>query len=164
MQAFNDHSCSHVMQTRLEQSSSFSSLLAYMDEKSKGDRKIESVYVNRRFSVFPCLNRKWTQTWSTGISVSPPCAPPLLLPLRTPPWRGRAWQRATVRVVFVLSECVCVYVNFLFYRGSSVCMYRSFRFSLWEKKRKGQQHKIVSILMHLYGKRLALFLGSCPAL
>lgn len=37
----------------------------------KGDRKIESVYVNCQFSMFPCWSRKWTETWSTGIPVSP---------------------------------------------------------------------------------------------
>lgn len=50
-------------------------------------------------------------------------------PLKPLPW---AWQRAIVCVCVCAS--VCVRINFLFYRGSSVCMYRSlFRFSLWEK-------------------------------
>ncbi len=54
---------------------------------------------------------------------------------RTPPWWGRAWQRAAVCGVCALCVCVCVCVNFLFYRGSSVRMYRSlFRFSLRKKQ------------------------------
>lgn len=59
--------------------------------------------------------------------------------------------------------CVCIYVrvcpsdvNFLFYWGSSVRVYRSFRFSLWEKEGR---KKSLSSLMNQYGKRPSLCLG-----
>lgn len=94
---------SHVIQNRLEQSSSFYSLLAYMDEKSKGDRKIERVYVNRLLSVFPCLSRKWIGTWSTGIPVSLSC---LLCP---PPHSGPHHYGGEPGSMWCLcSLCVCV--------------------------------------------------------
>lgn len=53
--------------------------------------------------------------------------PPPHTHMKDSPLWGKAWQRSTV--------CVCEHdVNFLFYRGSNVCMCRLFRFSLWEKK------------------------------
>lgn len=136
--------------------------------KKVRDRKIKSVYVNCQFSVFPCSSRKWAETWSTGIPASPSrlFAPPTH-PYSGPHRDGGGSRKEPGRelqcVVFLwLCSCVCVYVNFLFYRGSSVHMYRSlFWFSLWEKR---TEKKIVSILMNQYGKQLALFLGSCPTL
>lgn len=89
--------------------------------KNKTDGKIESVYVNRQLSVFPCWSRKWTQTWSTGIPVSP--SSPTCPLLWGPHHDGRSPGREL--------HCVCD-VNFLFYRGSWVCLYGSVRILLWE--------------------------------
>lgn len=86
---------------------------------SKGDRKIESVYVNHQFSKFPCSSEH-----RPGPQGSPFPLAVFLPPTKAP----------TMSLAESYSVRVCVRINFLFYRGSSVCMYRSlFRFSLWEK-------------------------------
>lgn len=153
-----------MIQNRLEQSSSFYLLLAHMDEKSKQDRKIDSVYVNCQFSVFPCWSRKWTETWSTGIPLSlSPCPPPLT---QDPTVMGRAWQWAALCGVYGLCVRVCVLISCFIEEALFTCTDRYSDFHCEKKKdsKKKKREKLVSILMNLYGKQLALFLGSCPAL
>lgn len=65
-----------------------------------------------------------------------------------------------LQCVVLCSVSMRVYVNFLFYGGSSLHMYRSlFRCSVWEKKKKKGCVKF-SWICNLYGKRHAVFLGN----
>lgn len=115
--------------------------------KNKTDGKIESVYVNRQLSVFPCWSRKWTQTWSTGIPVSP--SSPTCPLLWGPHHDGRSPGREL--------HCVCD-VNFLFYRGSWVCLYGSVRILLWETMTRKWYFSWFFFLFS--GKQSSMFLGS----
>lgn len=112
---------------------------------SKGDRKIESVYVNHQFSKFPCSSEH-----RPGPQGSPFPLAVFLPPTKAP----------TMSLAESYSVRVCVRINFLFYRGSSVCMYRSlFRFSLWEKST--EKKDCVNSHESVWEQRV-LFLGSCP--
>lgn len=104
--------------------------------------------VNCQFSVFPCWSRKWTETWSTGIPVSP-YAPFSLT------------QDPTVMGEAIMRVCAFMHdINFLFYRGNGGHTYISFTFSLWEKtgqKKKDNSHESVwETTIIVSGKRSAL--------
>lgn len=130
---FNDHSHSHVTQNSLEQS--VYSLLAHVDEKSKGDRKIESVYVNRQFSEFPCSSEQRPGPQGSLF----PFLACLLPPTWDPPMVGERLAKSySVLCMRVCLLCVCVLISCFIEEAVFACTDRCSDF-LCEKK--GQKKK-----------------------